>query len=90
MGRCSVRKRWARSATVGSLSRWNLLRRYPLVEVRFHAPPPACEQGEENHFTDLCPDCGFEFDVSGTVQNLPRAEVISDRFEMGRNFCTKL
>jgi valyl-tRNA synthetase len=41
-------------------------------------------------FTFLCPECGQEFDVLGTMENLPAAKIISDRFDMGRNFCTKL
>jgi len=41
-------------------------------------------------FTFLCPECGQEFDVLGTMEGLPAAKIISDRFEVGRNFCTKL
>ena len=41
-------------------------------------------------FTYLCPECGQEFDVLGTMDDLPAATIISDRFEVGRNFCTKL
>jgi valyl-tRNA synthetase len=41
-------------------------------------------------FTFLCPECGQEFDVLGTMDDLPAAKIISDRFEVGRNFCTKL
>ena len=41
-------------------------------------------------FTYLCPDTGKEFDVLGTIPELPRATLSSDRFEVGRAFCTKL
>ena len=41
-------------------------------------------------FTYLCPDTGKEFDVLGTMPDLPGATLISDRFEVGRAFCTKL
>ncbi|MFH0944578.1 MAG: valine--tRNA ligase [Planctomycetota bacterium] len=41
-------------------------------------------------FTYLCPESGKEFDVLGTMADLPQAELISDRFEVGRNFCNKL
>jgi len=41
-------------------------------------------------FTFLCPECGQEFDVLGTMDGLPAATIISDRFDIGRNFCTKL
>ena len=41
-------------------------------------------------FTYLCPKTGKEFDVLGTIPDLPAAKVISDRFEVGRNFCNKL
>jgi valyl-tRNA synthetase len=34
--------------------------------------------------------CGKEFDVLGTLPNLPQAKLISERFETGRAFCTKL
>lgn len=36
------------------------------------------------------PKTGKEFDVIGTRKDLPQAKVISDRFEVGRNFCNKL
>ncbi len=36
------------------------------------------------------PKTGKEFDVIGTRKDLPQAKVISDRFEIGRNFCNKL
>ncbi len=41
-------------------------------------------------FTYICPTSGKEFDVLGTIPDLPAATVISDRFEIGRNFCNKL
>ena len=41
-------------------------------------------------FTYICPESGKEFDVLGTMPDLPAAKVISDRFEIGRNFCNKL
>jgi valyl-tRNA synthetase len=34
--------------------------------------------------------CGGEFDVLGTMSDLPAATLISERFETGRAFCTKL
>jgi len=34
--------------------------------------------------------CKKEFDVLGTMENLPQATLISKRFETGRAFCTKL
>ncbi|MCA8970318.1 MAG: valine--tRNA ligase [Planctomycetes bacterium] len=36
------------------------------------------------------PENGNEFDVIGMRKDLPQAKVISDRFEVGRNFCNKL
>ena len=41
-------------------------------------------------FTYLCPESGKEFDVLGTIEELPRAKLVSDRFEVGRNFANKL
>ena len=41
-------------------------------------------------FTYLCPTTGKEFDVLGTMPELPTAKITSDRFEEGRAFCTKL
>jgi valyl-tRNA synthetase len=41
-------------------------------------------------FTYLCPKTGQEFDVLGTMPDVPAAKVVSDRFEVGRNFCNKL
>lgn len=41
-------------------------------------------------FTYMCPESGKEFDVSGTMPEVPSAKLISERFEVGRNFCNKL
>ncbi len=41
-------------------------------------------------FTYIDPANGKEFDVLGTIDDLPRARVTSDRFEVGQLFCTKL
>jgi valyl-tRNA synthetase len=41
-------------------------------------------------FTYICPKTGKEFDVLGTMPDLPVAKIISERFEVGRAFCTKL
>jgi len=41
-------------------------------------------------FTYLDPETGEEFDVLGTIPELPSAKIVSDRFEIGRNFCNKL
>ncbi|HIC21779.1 MAG TPA: valine--tRNA ligase, partial [Planctomycetes bacterium] len=41
-------------------------------------------------FTYLCPGSGKEFDVLGTMEDVPSAKLISDRFDVGRNFCNKL
>jgi valyl-tRNA synthetase len=41
-------------------------------------------------FTYLCPESGQEFDVLGTMPDVPSAKLVSDRFEIGRNFCNKL
>ncbi len=41
-------------------------------------------------FTYIDPANGKEFDVLGTLDDLPRARVTSDRFEVGQLFCTKL
>ena len=41
-------------------------------------------------FTYICPHSGKEFDVLGTMDDLPSAKLISDRFDVGRAFCTKL
>jgi valyl-tRNA synthetase len=41
-------------------------------------------------FTYICPETGKEFDVLGTMAELPTAKIISRRFDGGRAFCTKL
>lgn len=41
-------------------------------------------------FTYICPETGKEFDVLGTMPDMPVAKVKSDRFDIGRAFCTKL
>lgn len=41
-------------------------------------------------FTYICPETGKEFDVLGTMAELPTAKIISQRFDVGRSFCTKL
>ena len=41
-------------------------------------------------FTYVCPTTGQEFDVLGSMPEVPAAKLISDRFEVGRNFCNKL
>ncbi len=41
-------------------------------------------------FTYICPGSGKEFDVLGTIPDMPMAKVISERFDVGRAFCTKL
>jgi valyl-tRNA synthetase len=41
-------------------------------------------------FTYIDPKSGKEFDVLGTMKDIPPAKIISERFEIGRGFCTKL
>ncbi|MFQ5504540.1 MAG: valine--tRNA ligase [Planctomycetota bacterium] len=41
-------------------------------------------------FTYVDPETGKEFDVLGTMSELPSAEIVSDRFDVGRKFCNKL
>ncbi len=41
-------------------------------------------------FTYLCPETGKEFDVLGTMPDIPAAKLVSERFEVGRNFCNKV
>jgi len=41
-------------------------------------------------FTYLCTSCSAEFDVLGTMPEVPASKVFSDRFEAGKNFCNKL
>jgi valyl-tRNA synthetase len=41
-------------------------------------------------FTYICPETGKEFDVLGSLDDIPMAKIISERFEVGQAFCTKL
>jgi valyl-tRNA synthetase len=41
-------------------------------------------------FTYVCTACGSEFDVLGTVDDLPRSKPTSSRFDQGKAFCTKM
>jgi len=41
-------------------------------------------------FTYLCAGCHQEFDVLGTMPDIPTAKLVSERFVEGRRFCTKL
>ncbi len=41
-------------------------------------------------FSYLDPETGQEFDVLGTLEGVPAARLVSDRFTVGRNFCNKL
>jgi len=41
-------------------------------------------------FTYIDPKSNKEFDVLGTMPDIPAAKIISERFEIGRGFCTKL
>ena len=68
------------------------------VRLPVQAACPACETLVEltdaEHgrtiFTYLCTSCGAEFDVLGTMPDVPSSRVFSDRFEVGKNFCNKL
>ena len=68
------------------------------VRLPVQAICPSCsetiELAEAKHgrtiFTYLCTSCNAEFDVLGTMPDVPSSQVISDRFEVGRNFCNKL
>ena len=50
----------------------------------------AAAQHGQSIFTYLCPATGKEFDVLGTMPDVPAAKLVSERFESGRNFCNKL
>ena len=50
----------------------------------------ATAQHGQSIFTYLCPATGKEFDVLGTMPDVPAAKLVSERFEAGRNFCNKL
>lgn len=41
-------------------------------------------------FIRICSSCKKEFDVLGTMPDIPAGKLISKRFEVGRSFCTKL
>ena len=41
-------------------------------------------------FTYICPQSGKEFDVTGAMEGIPSAKIISERFDVGVHFCTKL
>ena len=70
------------------------------VRLPVQATCPTCETVVEltdaKHgqtiFTYLCTNkkCKAEFDVLGTMENIPAARITSDRFEDGRKFCNKL
>ncbi|MCP4717704.1 MAG: class I tRNA ligase family protein, partial [Deltaproteobacteria bacterium] len=68
------------------------------VRLPVQAICPGCqvqlELAETKHgrsiFTYVCTACSTEFDVLGTMEGVPAAKVISDRFDVGRAFCTKL
>ena len=46
--------------------------------------------GKESKKKSRKGSCGKEFDVLGTMADLPPAKLISKRFEVGRSFCTKV
>ncbi|MGQ4810447.1 Valine--tRNA ligase [Candidatus Entotheonellaceae bacterium PAL068K] len=50
----------------------------------------ATAQHGKSIFTYVCPETGNEFDVLGTMPDVPSAQLVSDRFEVGRHFCNKL
>jgi valyl-tRNA synthetase len=68
------------------------------VRLPVQAECPSCgnlvELTEAKHgqtiFTYLCTSCSAEFDVLGTMPDVPSTAVFSDRFEVGKNFCNKL
>lgn len=68
------------------------------VRLPVQASCPSCkatvELSEAGHgqtiFTYLCTSCGAEFDVLGTMPDVPSSQIFSGRFEVGRNFCNKL
>ncbi|MCK5797737.1 MAG: valine--tRNA ligase [Deltaproteobacteria bacterium] len=45
---------------------------------------------ERSVFIRVCFACGKEFDVLGTMPEIPAGKLVSKRFEVGRAFCTKL
>ena len=68
------------------------------TRLSVQAECPSCnavvELSEAPHgqtiFTYRCISCDQEFDVLGTMEDIPGATIISDRFEVGKNFCNKL
>ncbi|MBN2495913.1 MAG: valine--tRNA ligase [Deltaproteobacteria bacterium] len=59
---------------------------------------PACEAHNDlsatehgrTKFTFVCASCQAEFDVLGTMPDVPAAKLLSERFIDGRKFCNKL
>ena len=39
-------------------------------------------------YTYICPQTGKEFDVLGTMEDIPAAKIISERFEVGKTSAT--
>ena len=68
------------------------------VRLPVQSDCPTCgkrvELAEAEHgrtiFTWRCTHCNAEFDVLGTMDDVPAATVMSDRFDGGRAFCNKL
>jgi len=68
------------------------------IRLPVQAVCPECEVqvelSEASHgktiFTYICTSCGKEFDVLGTMPEIKKAVLISERFENGRAFCNKL
>ena len=73
------------------------------IRLPVQAVSPFEDEGADERLIDLAkakagstlgvyidPVTGQEFDVIGQRKDLPQAKVISDRFEVGRNFCNKL
>ncbi len=59
---------------------------------------PSCEKNNDlaklkhgsSIFTYMCASCHSEFDVLGTIPEVPAAKLISERFMDGARFCNKL
>ncbi len=68
------------------------------IRLPVQAVCPECEAqvelSEAGHgktiFTYICTCCGKEFDVLGTMPEIKKAVLISERFDNGRAFCNKL
>lgn len=58
-------------------------------ECGFHNDLGNTKHGR-NIFCYVCNECKKEFDVLGTLPSLKQAKLTSERFEIGRAFCTKL